>query len=95
MEYKKLDIIVVSSKGQVVIPQAVREKLGIKPQTKLLVYGYKDAVIMKKIEVPNIEEELENIYKKVEGRIARYGELADEEIEKIIQEYRKRKSSSA
>lgn len=86
MEYEKLDIAVVSSKGKVAIPQSIRGKLDIKPQTKLLVYEYKDAVIMKKIEVHGIEKELKEVYKKVEDKIARYGELVDEEIEKIIQE---------
>ncbi|MDE1727549.1 MAG: AbrB/MazE/SpoVT family DNA-binding domain-containing protein [Thaumarchaeota archaeon] len=47
--YEEDDITVVSGKGQVVIPQSLRIKLGLKPKTKLLVYGYKDAVIMKKM----------------------------------------------
>jgi AbrB family looped-hinge helix DNA binding protein len=89
--YEKPDIIVVSSKGQVVIPQAIRKKLGIMPGAKLLVYGYKDAVIMKKIEVPDIAKELEAMYRRVDKRIAKYGELTQEEIEEEIQRYRKEK----
>ena len=38
---EKADVTVVSEKGQVVIPQAIRKKLGIGPKSKLLVYGYK------------------------------------------------------
>jgi AbrB family looped-hinge helix DNA binding protein len=89
--YEKPDIIVVSSKGQVVIPRAIRKKLGIMPGAKLLVYGYKDAVIMKKIEVPDIAKELEAMYRRVDKRIAKYGELTQEEIEEEIQRYRKEK----
>lgn len=91
--YEKADITVVSAKGQVVIPQAVREKLGIKPKTKLLVYGYQDAVIMKKLEVPDIAKELEAMYRRIDERIAKYGELSEEEINEIIQKYRRQRRS--
>jgi len=84
---EKPDVTVVSGKGQVVIPQTIRKKLGWEPKTILLVYAYQDAVILKKLEVPEIEKELEAMYK----RIAKYGELSDEEINKIIHEHRRKK----
>ncbi|MEM1570243.1 MAG: AbrB/MazE/SpoVT family DNA-binding domain-containing protein [Candidatus Bathyarchaeia archaeon] len=91
--YEKPDITVVSSKGQVVIPQGIREKLGIGPKTKLLVYSYQDVVILKKLEMPDVAKELEEIYKKVDARIAKYGELTCEEVDEVIQEYRRKKRS--
>ncbi len=91
----RADVTVVSAKGQVVIPQDIREKLGIGPKTKLLVYGYRDAVIMRKLEIPDVERELERIYKRVAAEIARYGELTDEQIEEIVQEHRRKKRNSS
>jgi len=88
---EKADVTVVSEKGQVVIPQAIRKKLGIKPKTKLLIYGYQDAVIMKKLEVPNVTKELEAIYKRVDKKIAQYGELTNQEINEVIQDHRKKR----
>jgi AbrB family looped-hinge helix DNA binding protein len=93
--YEKPDVTVVSEKGQVVIPKAIREKLGIGPKTKLLIYSYQDAVVMKKIEIPDVAKELEEIYRKVDAKIAKYGELSDEEINEIIQEYRGKKRAAA
>jgi len=92
--YEKPDVTVVSSKGQVVLPQSIRKKLGIGPKTKLLVYGYQDAVVLKKLEIPDVTRELKEIYRKVDSKIAKYGELTDDEIKEIIQEYRRKKKSS-
>jgi AbrB family looped-hinge helix DNA binding protein len=89
---EKADVTVVSEKGQVVIPQAIRKKLGIGPKTKLLVYGYEDAVIMKKLEVPDVTKELEALYKRIDARIAKYGALTQDEVEAEIQQYRKEKA---
>jgi AbrB family looped-hinge helix DNA binding protein len=82
---------VVSEKGQVVIPQTIRKKLGIGPKTKLLVYGYQDAVIMKKLEVPNITKKLEAMYRRIDKRIAKHGELTNKEINEVISDYRRKK----
>jgi len=89
---EKADITVVSEKGQVVIPQTIRKKLGIRPKTKLLIYGYQDAVIMKKLEVPNVTKELEDLYERIDKKIEKHGELINEEINEIIQDYRIKKS---
>jgi AbrB family looped-hinge helix DNA binding protein len=86
---EELDIVVVSSKGQVVIPIAIRKKLNIEPKTKLLVYGHKDGLIMKKIKAIDSAEDLKRLYKEIDARIDRYGELSDEEIDEIIQKHRK------
>jgi len=87
---EKPDVTVVSSKGQVVLPQSIRKRLGIGPKTKLLVYGYQDAVVLKKLEIPDVAKELKEIYRKVDARIAKYGELSDKEINEIIQERRRK-----
>ncbi|SMH71478.1 hypothetical protein [Candidatus Nitrosotalea okcheonensis] len=73
-----------------VIPQSLRIKLGPKPKTKLLVYGYKDAVIMKKMDIPDILKDLKSIYQKVDARSAKYGKMSDHEINEIVQKYRKK-----
>ena len=89
---EKADITVVSEKGQVVIPQTIRKKLGIGPKTKLLIYGYQDAVIMKKLEVPNVTKELQALYKRIDKKITKNSELTNEEISEVIQDYRTKKT---
>jgi len=48
-------------------------------------------VIMKKLEVPDVREQLEAIYKQVDKKIGEHGELTNEEINKIIHDYRSSK----
>ena len=89
---EKADITIVSEKGQVVIPQTIRKKLGIGPKTKLLIYGYQDAVIMKKLEVPDVTKELEALYNRIDKKTSKYGELTNKEINEVIHDYRTKKS---
>jgi AbrB family looped-hinge helix DNA binding protein len=46
----------MSSKGQVVIPEEIRNKLGLKTGDKFLVMGDKDVVILKTITSPSLNE---------------------------------------
>ena len=46
----------MSSKGQVVIPEAIRKRLGLEPGDQFVVVASKDAVILKSITPPSLEE---------------------------------------
>lgn len=85
---EKADVVVVSSKGQVVIPQNIRQKLRIGAKSKLLVYPYEDALIMKKLDVEGVERSLGAIYGRVDAKRAKYGELSDLRIYELVQKYR-------
>ncbi len=89
---KEPDMTVVSDKCQVVIPASVRTKLGLKPRTRLLVYCREDAVILKKLEIPDISKEIDAMYKRVNERIAAQGSLSQDDVEEEIQAYRKEKA---
>lgn len=46
----------MSSKGQVVIPEEIRERLGLKAGSQFVVLGDKDVVILKTISAPSMDE---------------------------------------
>ena len=46
----------MSSKGQIVIPEEIRKRLGLKAGDKFLVMGDKDVVILKSISAPSVGE---------------------------------------
>ena len=57
----------VSSKGQVVIPRLIRERLGLTDGSRLLVFGEGDTIILKKVGVPSRDdrETLAAVRKKI------------------------------
>lgn len=46
----------MSSKGQVVIPEEIRKRLGLKAGSQFVVVGDKDTVILKTITPPSMKE---------------------------------------
>ncbi len=46
----------LSSKGQVVIPEEIRARLGLKAGAQFVVVGDRDTVILKVLEPPSIKE---------------------------------------
>jgi AbrB family looped-hinge helix DNA binding protein len=79
-------VTTISEKGQIVIPQSIRKELGIKPKTKFLVYGKGDTVIMKKLELPDIKKEWNEIFKVMDKKNLK---LSESEIQKEVAETRK------
>ena len=77
------EVTTISEKGQVVIPKAIRKELGIKPKTKFLVYGKGDTVIMKKLDLPDIKKEWDEIFKMMDKKELKLSEK--EILEEIAQ----------
>jgi len=92
-KYEKPELIVLSSKGQVVIPQAIRQKLGLKAKSQLLAYHYKDTVVLKKVRLPDAVREMQRIWERVDRRVEKYGlrRLSMRDINAEIHRYRREK----
>lgn len=87
-----VETIRMSSKGQVVIPQNIREELHAKEGTLFAVIGTKDAVVLKKLVTPSKEELIKNLTslaKEGKQRLQRKG-VKEEDIPKIVAKSRKR-----
>ena len=77
----------MSSKGQVVIPEDIREELGLKEGTQFIVVGDKDVVIFKTITPPSIDEFDELLTKATTE--AKKAKLTRSKVEKAIKKVRK------
>ena len=88
MTAEEPEVTTISEKGQVVIPQSIRKELRIKPKNKFLVYGRGNTIILKKLELPDLKKEWENIFKLMDKKSLK---LSDEEILKEIAAVQKEK----
>lgn len=52
----KLSTAKLSSKGQVVIPEEIRDRLRLKPVDRFIVIGDNDVVILKTLSAPSMSE---------------------------------------
>ena len=86
MTAEEPEVTTISEKGQVVIPQSIRKEMGIKPKNKFLVYGRGDTIIMKKLELPSLKKEWEDIFKLMDKKQLK---ISEKEIEQEIADARK------
>ena len=75
------DMVKVSSKGQIVIPKCVRERLGVRPGEKLLVLSRDGEILLRKTEEVSIEEIAEKIERHTKEECIDVDKLVDEAIE--------------
>ena len=61
-----MEITRVSTKGQIVIPQEIRKELGIESGTSMLVTKMKDYVVLRKMNMPNVQQAFKSIANEIE-----------------------------
>jgi len=76
----------LSSKGQVVIPEEVRQRLGLKPGVQFVVVGEGDVVILKAISPPSMKE-FDDLLQKAQVQGRRAG-LKRSDIDEAIKKVR-------
>lgn len=76
----------VSTKGQIVIPQDVREKVGVKPGDAFAVEGRGDTIVLTRVFLPR-PEDLEDIFAMTQRR-AKILKLRKRDVQKWMDEIR-------
>jgi antitoxin PrlF len=77
------EVTTVTSKGQITIPSKLREQFGLEKGTKLMVVPTDYGLVLKKIELPSVEE----FQKRVEDRSGE-AELSMDEIDALVHDAR-------
>ena len=86
---EKPEIATVGTKGQIVIPQQLRAELNIKPRAKLAVYRKGDKLVVTKLRVPSLGEELKALFREIDEQYEGKKRPTEREILKEIQAYRR------
>lgn len=82
------EITTMSEKGQVVIPQELRKHLGIKPKTRFVVFVINNDIVMRKLDIPDIKKEWNNIFQSMDKKGLK---LNENDVAAEIKAYRKTK----
>ncbi len=77
----------LSSKGQVVIPEDIRIRLGLMPGTQFVVLGDKDVVIFKVLEPPSLRD-FDGLVARARAAAKRTG-LTKSDIDKAVKKVRR------
>ena len=77
------EVTTVTSKGQITIPSRLRKQFGLEKGTKLMVVPTDYGLVLKKLELPSVEE----FQQRVEER-AEEIELSMAEIDQLVHEAR-------
>jgi len=83
----------MSSKGQIVIPQDLREEFGLEEGTLFAIMGSNDTIILKKLETPSKEKlikDLENMAKEGRKRAEKLG-IKESDVPGMIEKLRREK----
>ena len=83
----KSDVVVMSSKGQVVVPRAVRAAVAAEAGTEFVVYGSGDTIVFKKIALPRFsQKELEKLVAQSERKLKQAGFVTEDDRRSLVQE---------
>ncbi|WP_159904765.1 AbrB/MazE/SpoVT family DNA-binding domain-containing protein [Salinirussus salinus] len=77
------EITTVTSKGQITIPSRLREQFGLEQGTKLMLVPTDYGLVLKKLDLPSVEE----FQRRVEKRAERV-DLSMEEVNELVHEAR-------
>ncbi|TVP60766.1 MAG: AbrB/MazE/SpoVT family DNA-binding domain-containing protein [Gemmatimonadales bacterium] len=85
---KKVATTKMSSRGQVVIPEEVRKRLGLGAGSQFVVLGEGDVVVLKAIRAPSLKD-FDRLVSQAESAVEKAG-MTPEDIEAAIREVRGR-----
>ena len=91
MKHEEPEVAIVGTKGQIVIPQRFRRELKITPKTKLVVYRKGDKIVVTRLKVPPLGEELKDLFREIDEQNQGKTKPTEKEILEEIQACRREK----
>jgi antitoxin PrlF len=85
---ENIEITSISSRGQVVIPQSLRQKLNLHEGEKFIIIGEDSTIVLKKVEMPSFKG-FEKLLNKTR-EFAKTRGLTEADVKEAIREARKK-----
>jgi AbrB family looped-hinge helix DNA binding protein len=63
-----IELVKMSEKGQLVVPQDVRESSNLSPGERFVAFAVEDGVLFKKIDIPQVKLDFNALAKEIEAQ---------------------------
>ena len=84
--FQEFEKTTMNDKGQIVIPQTIRKKMGLNTETKLTVTCKGNIIVMKRLQSSNLKKKWDAIFKEFDSKNLK---ITDKQINDEIKKYRK------
>ncbi|MBI2146317.1 hypothetical protein HYU22_03190 [Candidatus Woesearchaeota archaeon] len=85
------DLVKMSPKGQLVVPQDIRIDEGFTPGDRFVPFPVKGGILFKKVEIPDVKAEFQKLSKEIEKQFKKQRVTLDDVNEAVA--WARRKSS--
>ena len=85
------DLVKMSPKGQLVVPQDIRVDEGFTPGDRFIPFPVKGGILFKKVEMPDVQAEFNKLSKEIEKQFKKQ-KVMPEDVEESVK-WARRKSS--
>lgn len=89
MEESVIELVKMSDKGQLVVPQEIREKSNLSPGERFVAFPIHDGVLFKKVEIPKVKLDFESLSKDIESQFKK-NRIKESDVKEAIRWARKR-----
>lgn len=63
------ELVKMSEKGQLVVPQKIREKEGFRASDRFVAIEVKDGILFKRVEIPHVKIEFASLSKEIRAHL--------------------------
>ncbi len=63
------ELVKMSPKGQLVVPQEIREREGFEPGDRFIPFQIKDGILFKRVKIQNVKIEFEKLSKDIQRQL--------------------------
>ncbi len=77
------EFVKMSPKGQLVVPQEIREEESFKAGDRFIAFSVKEGVLFKRVEMPNAKVEFEKLSKEIEAQFKKQ-KINTKDVQKAV-----------
>lgn len=85
---RTVEVVTVSSKGQVVIPSKIRAEMAIKKQDKFLIVHDRDTILLKRVHEKKLKERMKALLAKFRSE-TKIHRMSEKDVAEVIRKIRK------